>query len=82
MKPWFPAKTYGWGWGFPVRWQGWMVMLGYIAFIVWDIFRLDAISPSNSDTILQFVIDSFIASATLVFIAYKTGEKPKWRWGK
>ncbi len=22
---WFPAKTYGWGWGLPVTWQGWVV---------------------------------------------------------
>ncbi|WP_269146578.1 hypothetical protein [Xanthomonas oryzae] len=22
---WFPAKTYGWGWGLPTVWQGWLV---------------------------------------------------------
>jgi hypothetical protein len=22
---WFPAKRYGWGWGIPVTWQGWVV---------------------------------------------------------
>ncbi len=22
---WFPVKRYGWGWGLPVRWQGWVV---------------------------------------------------------
>jgi hypothetical protein len=21
---WFPAKKFGWGWGPPVKWQGWM----------------------------------------------------------
>ena len=23
---WFPAKRYGWGWGIPNRWQGWLVL--------------------------------------------------------
>lgn len=33
-KIWFPAKTYGYGWGLPCSWQGWMVLLVYIALIV------------------------------------------------
>lgn len=24
--PWFPAKTVGFGWGPPRRWQGWVVL--------------------------------------------------------
>ncbi len=24
-KVWFPAKKYGWGWGLPCTWQGWLV---------------------------------------------------------
>jgi hypothetical protein len=31
---WFPAKRYGWGWGFPGTWQGWVVIIGYVALIV------------------------------------------------
>jgi hypothetical protein len=23
-KIWFPAKRYGWGWGLPCCWQGWV----------------------------------------------------------
>jgi hypothetical protein len=26
---WFPAKTYGWGWGLPSTWEGWLVLVGY-----------------------------------------------------
>jgi hypothetical protein len=26
---WFPTKAYGWGWGLPVRWQGWVVLGSY-----------------------------------------------------
>lgn len=30
-KYWFPAKRYGWGWGLPVRWQGWVCLAAYMA---------------------------------------------------
>jgi hypothetical protein len=31
---WFPAKRYGWGWGLPTAWQGWLVFVGYILLLV------------------------------------------------
>ena len=31
---WFPAKRYGWGWGVPVRWQGWVVAVGYVVLML------------------------------------------------
>ena len=30
---WFPVKRYGWGWGLPVRWQGWVVLAAYLALV-------------------------------------------------
>ena len=30
---WFPAKRYGWGWGFPTTWQGWLVIALYVVLI-------------------------------------------------
>ena len=32
-KFWFPAKRYGWGWGPPSVWQGWVFMLAWMAAI-------------------------------------------------
>lgn len=37
---WFPAKRYGWGWGFPSRWQGWMVLAIYAVLLVVGIVGL------------------------------------------
>ncbi len=31
---WFPAKRYGWGWGFPCAWQGWAVLCIYMALTI------------------------------------------------
>ena len=34
-KPyWFPAKRYGWGWGLPKTWQGWVGYSVYFALLV------------------------------------------------
>lgn len=80
-KPWFRAKKYGWGWGLPSSWQGWVVLITYFIFIIWDFQRIDIHSHSASDTLRPFIIDLIIASIVLCVIAYLTGEKPKWRWG-
>jgi hypothetical protein len=33
-KYWFPAKRYGWGWGPPVTWQGWAVLVVWLLAFV------------------------------------------------
>jgi len=35
-KIWFPAKRYGWGWGFPICWQVWVV-LAFILLCYWEL---------------------------------------------
>ena len=37
-KYWFPAKRYGWGWGLPGTWQGWLVVAAFV-------------DPNPSDTV-------------------------------
>ena len=37
---WFPAKRYGWGWGLPSAWQGWVVLLVYLAVIILLVWRV------------------------------------------
>jgi hypothetical protein len=33
-KYWFAAKRYGWGWGIPSSWQGWLVLAAFGALLV------------------------------------------------
>src|SRR5262245_3725986 len=33
-KYWFPAKRYGWGWGIPRSWQGWLVLAAFVGLLV------------------------------------------------
>lgn len=72
---WFPAKRYGWGWGFPVAWQGWVVMSGYLALLIaGGRFLL----PKHMALFFGLVT---LLTLALLGICYAKGEKPRWRWG-
>ena len=82
---WFRAKLYGWGWT-PARWQGWAILSGFIALIILNTVRFESnrrvTNPSSeNEAALYFVGETFLLAALLIFICYKTGEKPRWQWG-
>ena len=77
---WFKAKLYGWGWT-PARWQGWLVSITFIILIVFNFFRIDTASHSASDTLINFFPQTLFFVLLLIFICWKTGEKPHWQWG-
>jgi len=72
---WFPAKTYGWGWGPPVCWQGWVVMAIYLALLLGGLCWLTPGKPA----FVGYVIG---LSAALIAVCWWKGEKPAWRWGR
>ena len=72
---WFPAKCYGWGWGLPSTWEGWLVFIASIAILCssgWlaggSVAGVIAIAVSTAGAVLG--------------IAYWKGEPPRWRWGQ
>jgi hypothetical protein len=74
---WFPVKRYGWGWGLPVRWQGWVALALYFGSIYAGVryFR-------PRDSVAGFLV--WLAIATIIFVAVVAwkGERPlAWRWG-
>ncbi len=74
-QAWFPAKTYGWGWGVPTRWQGWAVMIGFLmALLLGGVF----LAPRN---VAAYIGYAFFLSVILTAICYAKGEAPRWRWG-
>lgn len=74
---WFAAKQYGWGWGLPLTWQGWVVLVGYLALVLAGIPLLHA-SRGN------FAYLGYVSVLTVAFIAicWRKGEPPRWRWGR
>lgn len=75
-KYWFPAKRYGWGWGLPCAWQGWLVFVAFYAFIIAGIFLFP---PARS--LSRFFIYIALVSALLIAVCWLKGEPPRWRWG-
>ena len=73
---WFPAQKYGFGWGLPVKWQGWIVFLVYLIIIAAGIVFID-----YAENRIFFYVYCSIPTDILILICWKKGEKAKWRWG-
>jgi hypothetical protein len=74
---WFPVKTFGWGWGLPVRWQGWVALGAYFGLQYLGIryFR----PQRDFESLLVYL--AAITLALIAVVVWK-GEKPSgWRWG-
>jgi hypothetical protein len=75
---WFPAKRYGWGWGFPCRWQGWLVFAGFFAVVGGWVFLVST-NPGRFIPLTPVVL--LCACGVLMVVCWWKGEPPRWRWG-
>jgi hypothetical protein len=73
---WFPAKRYGWGWGLPTAWQGWVVMAIFALLLL---AGASVLLPSRGTG--AFVAYLAVLTTLLVAICWFKGEPPRWRWG-
>lgn len=74
---WFSAKTYGWGWGLPLRWQGWVV---YGATFILLAAMFFVFPPAKK--IAFFLGGTWVVIFLLVTVCWLKGEPPRWRWRK
>lgn len=74
-KAWFAAKRYGYGWGLPKRWQGWLVLGLYLVGLT---VIGAALKPGHPLVFIGYVI---ISTASLIAVCACKGEPPGWRWG-
>jgi hypothetical protein len=72
---WFAAKRYGWGWGPPVTWQGWLVT------VVWMAVFLAGSLILARRSLVGLAGFSVAMTTLLVAICLMKGEPPGWRWG-
>jgi hypothetical protein len=75
---WFPAKKYGYGWGFPTTWQGRLFLAVWVAVVFGGVRYISA-SGENYYFILAFTL---VMAVFLIAVCFIKGEKPKWRWGE
>jgi len=73
---WFPAKRYGWGWGLPVTWQGWLTPMGFYALVAGDF----VVFPPRRE-LFPFLFSLVALSGLLIAVAWLKSEPPRWRWG-
>ena len=76
-KYWFPAKRYGWGWGLPCTWQGWVVITTFGLLVVAGKVFFAAGHGS-----VAFVAYLLALGLGLVIVVWFKGEPLGWRWGK
>jgi hypothetical protein len=81
-KYWFRRKRYGWGWGLPTAWQGWVVLVVYFVAVIANFKAMDPNSQPESDFLKGYLPRFFLLTIALLIICWKKGEKPKWSWGK
>jgi hypothetical protein len=74
---WFPAKRYGWGWGPPTTWQGWIVVVLYFGLIITGI----VVWPPRRD-LAAFLVWATFLTGLLMAICWIKGEPPGWRDGR
>lgn len=78
---WFRNKTYGWGW-YPATWQGWAVLAVFIALLVVNALALTGTAEPTPSMLAWFFAREAALVLLLIVVCYKTGEKPRWQWGK
>jgi hypothetical protein len=75
-KYWFPAKRYGWGWGPPATWQGWVVLVIFVVLIA-----AGALLFPPHKQIAAYLAYVGVLALLMIGICWLKGEPPGWRWG-
>jgi hypothetical protein len=71
---WFRAKRYGWGWGLPLTWQGWVFFAVWLATTIVGAVRLRA-------SLGLYALFIVVMLGIMFAVCYAKGEPPRWRWG-
>jgi hypothetical protein len=69
-EPWFPVKRFGYGVGFPIAWEGWLVLALYAAAMIFS----GSLLPT-----LAFVIAAIPLTAAVIYISY-VSSNGEWRY--
>lgn len=66
---WFRSRRYGWGWGLPVRWQGWLTYGAGLILLISNFY----VFPPTTD-LLPFLASTWSVIIALVAICFWKGE--------
>jgi hypothetical protein len=75
---WFYKKKYGYGWGRPASWQGWVAILAYMALLIGG----GVLAGNHPLFLIPYAVLVVILSGGLIFICWKKGENLDLPWNK
>lgn len=75
-KPWFRPKSFGYGAGLPITWQGWLVTLCYLAAVI----GLGLLAEGKSGPALVGVITLILLLSVIFVLIAKARTEGGWRW--
>jgi hypothetical protein len=74
---WFPAKKYGWGWGPPCAWQGWVALALFVVLL-----STAAVLLLPGGHFGLWIAAAVVLAIAMFITCLVKGERPRWRWGK
>jgi hypothetical protein len=82
-KPWFKTKSYGYGPGFPISWEGWLAVAVYVGVIRGLVYLMQRdIVPRTPLATAGVLLVLLALTGLLAWIAHSRTEGGwRWRWG-
>lgn len=75
-RPWFPVKRFGYGAGLPIAWQGWVMLLSYVAAMV----GLGFLTERAGGLAVAGVVAIMLVLTVLFVLIVKARTNGAWRW--
>jgi len=75
-RDWFAPKRYGYGAGLPISWQGWALLLGYLALLGVSSLLLPRTWIGYASVV------TMLTAVFIVIVARTTKGGWRWRWGE
>lgn len=75
-RPWFRAKSRGYGTGLPIAWQGWFLMAAHAALIIGTVMLF------RNQPVGMTVAAIVVGLAPMPLYRARTEGGWHWRWGK
>lgn len=74
-RPWFEAKRFGYGNGWPIAWQGWIFLIAHTGLILGSVLLIEERNWAA-------IVSGAAVLLPLPLYAAKTRGGWRWRWGE
>lgn len=82
ITPWFAPKRYGYGASLPIRWQGWLLLIGYLIAMIAALPLMLALLPKPQAVLAAATVSVLLTAVFVLIVRDRTEGGWRWRWGK